>query len=146
MKFCLLSYLYLLCSINIEKLQDTGKTIRKVLSLKGLFWSNNTYFMVECSIDSGLFSDFGLPIHSFLCHSQLNYCSWLYEWNTCCHSRKQYKQYVKILQHLLIKIGYEYGRFTPSQHIPISSFNVNTKSVNKWKWKLNIMIPTRMYF
>lgn len=46
---------------------------RKVLSLKGLFLSSNAYFVVECSTDSGSFSDFGLPIHSLLCHSQLNY-------------------------------------------------------------------------
>jgi len=86
MKFCLFTSLYLLCNINIEKLKHTGKKIRKVLSLKGLFWSNNTYFMVECITHSGLFSNFGLPIHSFQCHSQSNYCSWLYKWNTCCHN------------------------------------------------------------
>jgi hypothetical protein len=37
MNFCLFSSLYLLRNISVEKLQDTGKTVRKVLSVKDYF-------------------------------------------------------------------------------------------------------------
>jgi hypothetical protein len=77
MNFCLLSSLYLFCNINIDKLQGTGKMVRKILSLKEycevikhILWFNAAQIV-------GYFQIFGLPIHNFLCHSQLNYYSWL---------------------------------------------------------------------
>jgi hypothetical protein len=61
MNFCLFS-LYLLCNISIEKLQDTEKTVRKVLSLKDyfelimrIFWLNATLIVGYFQILDDLF-------------------------------------------------------------------------------------------